>query len=229
MGDPRIAVVVLARDEARELPALLDHLATLPGTWEVVLADGGSSDGTPELAAARGVPVVTDRGGRAAQANAGARATSGDPVVFLHADSRLPPGAHAALVRAAHDPRVVGGSFALRFAGDGWFPRLLGGVYAVQQRLGFWYGDASIWCRRAAFDALGGFRADLPIMDDYDFVRRLRAAGATARLPGPALTSARRWERMGVVRTLLSWWLIRWAYLAGASPARLARLYRAVR
>jgi rSAM/selenodomain-associated transferase 2 len=224
----RIAVVVLARDEARELPALLDHLATLPGAWEVVLADGGSSDGTPAIARARGVPVVTDRGGRAAQANAGAQATTGDPVVFLHADSRLPPGAHDALRRAAHDPAVAGGSFALRFAGRGWFPRGLGAVYALQQRAGFWYGDATIWCRRAAFDALGGF-AELPVMDDYDFVRRLRAAGRTARLPGPATTSVRRWERMGVARTLVSWWVIRWLYLAGANPHALARLYRAVR
>ena len=222
------AVVVLARDEARELPRLLDHLAALPGRWEVVLADGGSADGTPELARGRGVPVVTEPGGRAAQANAGARATTGDPVLFLHADSRLPSTAHAALRRALHDPEVAGGWFALRFDGRGWFPRLLGAVYALQQRAGFSYGDSTLWCRRAVFDALGGFR-ELPIMDDYDLARRLATHGRIARIPGPSTTSSRRWERMGVVRTLLSWWVIRWLYVAGVEPARLARLYRAVR
>lgn len=219
---------MLARDEARELPGLLGHIEALPGDWEVVLADGGSSDGTPEIARARGVAVVCERGGRAAQANAGARAGTGDPILFLHADSRLPATAAAGLRRALADPAVVGGWFALRFAGDGWFPRVLGGVYALQSRLGFAYGDATPWCRRAVFEQLGGFR-ELPIMDDYDFVRRMARAGRIARVPGPSVTSSRRWERMGIARTMLAWVAIRWLYVLGVPPHRLAELYRAVR
>lgn len=224
----RPAVVVLARDEEAELPGLLDHLAGLPGSWEVVLADGGSVDATRAIARERGVPVVRSEAGRAAQANAGAAATTGDPVLFLHADSRLPGTAHAGLRRALHDPRVAGGNFALRFDGDGVFPRFLGAVYAAQRRLGFFYGDSTIWCRRTVFEALGGF-AELPIMDDYDFARRLRRAGHTACVPGPARTSARRWETLGVPRTLLVWWGIRWLYVLGVPPRHLAGLYRAVR
>jgi rSAM/selenodomain-associated transferase 2 len=226
----RVSVVIPALDEARELPRALDHLAALPGDWEVVVADGGSRDGT--LALARAHPrvdaVVQAGGGRAAQLNAGVAASAGDPIVFLHADSRLPFGAHAALRGAARPGGPVGGNFALRFRGGGAFARSLGAVYALQRRQGFYYGDSSVWARRASFAALGGFRA-LPIMDDYDFVRRLERLGPTACLPGPATTSARRWERAGVVRTVLSWVVIRWLFVAGVDPARLAGLYRRVR
>ena len=225
-----VCVVIPTLDEARELPGVLDHLATLPGDWEVVVADGGSRDAT--LALARAHPrvdaVVVAGGGRAAQLNAGVAATAGDPIVFLHADSRLPFAAHAALRGAARPGGPVGGNFALRFCGAGAFARTLGVVYALQRRLGFYYGDSSVWARRASVAALGGFRA-LPIMDDYDFVRRLERLGPTACLPGPATTSARRWKRAGVVRTVLSWVVIRWLFVAGVEPARLARLYRHVR
>jgi rSAM/selenodomain-associated transferase 2 len=226
----RVGVIVPTLDEAGELPRLLDHLAALPGDWEVVVADGGSRDATPAIARAhpRTDAFVEARGGRAAQLNAGAAASSGDPIVFLHADSRLPHGAHAALRAAAAADGVVGGNFALRFEGKGAFPRLLGAVYAAQRRLGFYYGDSSVWVRRAAFEALGGFR-ELPIMDDYDFVRRLERLGPTLRLAGPATTSARRWERAGIARTVLSWVVIRWLYVAGVPAERLARLYRRVR
>lgn len=225
-----VCVVIPTLDEARELPRALDHLAAVPGDWEVVVADGGSRDAT--LAIARAHPradvVVQASGGRAAQLNAGVAASSGDPIVFLHADSRLPFGAHAALRGAARPGGPVGGNFALRFRGEGAFARALGAVYALQRRLGFYYGDSSVWARRESVAALGGFRP-LPIMDDYDFVRRLERLGPTSRLPGPATTSARRWERAGVLRTVLSWIVIRWLFVAGVDPARLAGLYRRVR
>jgi rSAM/selenodomain-associated transferase 2 len=225
-----VSVVIPTLDEARELPRALDHLAALPGDWEVVVADGGSRDATLALARAhpRADAVVQASGGRAAQLNAGVAAGAGDPIVFLHADSRLPFGAHAALRGAARPGGPVGGNFALRFRGGGAFARALGAVYALQRFMGFYYGDSSVWARRETVAALGGFRA-LPIMDDYDFVRRLERLGPTARLPGPATTSARRWERAGVLRTVLSWVVIRWLFVAGVDPARLAGLYRRVR
>ena len=225
-----VSVVIPTLDEARELPAALDHLAALPGDWEVVVADGGSRDATLGLARAhpRADAVVQAAGGRAAQLNAGVAASTGDPIVFLHADSRLPFGAHAALRGAARPGGPVGGNFALRFRGGGAFARALGAVYALQRRLGFYYGDSSVWARRESIAALGGFRA-LPIMDDYDFARRLERLGPTACLPGPATTSPRRWERAGVLRTVLAWVVIRWLFVAGVDPARLAGLYRRVR
>jgi hypothetical protein len=105
---------------------------------------------------------------------------------------------------------------------------MLGAVYRLQRRHGFYYGDSSVWVRRSVFDTLGGFR-EIAIMDDYDFVRRLERSGATRCLPGPATTSARRWRAAGIPRTVLAWVVIRRLYVAGVSPARLARLYRMVR
>jgi rSAM/selenodomain-associated transferase 2 len=222
-------VIVPTFDEQAQLPALLDHLEALPGAWEVILADGGSRDRTAGIAAQRGVRLVASGRARAGQLNAAAATAVGELLVFLHADSRLPRDAHASMTAAAAgDAGAVGGNFALRFDGGDRFAGVLTAAYAFQRRLGVYYGDSSVWVTRAAFDRLGGYR-DLPIMDDYDFVRRLERAGPTARLPGPATTSDRRWRTIGISRTLLSWWLIRLAFLAGVPPARLARLYRRVR
>jgi rSAM/selenodomain-associated transferase 2/rSAM/selenodomain-associated transferase 1 len=221
-----ISVVVPTLDEAAALPGLLDHLAALAGRFEVIVADGGSRDGTTELAAAHpsAARVLRVPGGRAAQLNAGAAAARGDPIVFLHADTRLPAAAHRLLSQSTAD----GGNFAIRFDGGDAFSRVLGAWYSVQRRLGVYYGDSAIWVRPRVFEALGGFRP-LPIMEDYDLARRLERGFRTACLPGPAVTSARRWRALGVPRTVLSWVAIRWLFLARVPPERLARLYRRAR
>lgn len=230
---PLASVLIPTLNEAGELPHLLDHLAALHGHWEPIVADGGSRDATCEIARAHALRphVITQAGGRAAQLNAAARTASGDVLLFLHADSRLPRDAYASLAEAHRTPGVRGGNFALRFGDDdhGTFERVLGAIYRLQRRHGLYYGDSSIWVTRRAFEELGGFR-EIPIMDDYDFVRRLeRGPGTTRALPGPATTSARRWRRAGIARTVLAWFVIRRLYVAGVPPDKLARLYRAVR
>lgn len=224
-----VSVIVPTFQEAGQIEAVLDHLQALPGTWEVIVVDGGSHDATLALASrhASAPTVLRCAGGRARQLNAAAALAIGDPIVFLHADSRLPAGAWAAL-RAAFAAGHSGGNFTLRFDGGDRFSRVLGAVYAAQRRLGYYYGDSTIWVTAAAFERLRGYR-ELPIMDDYDFARRLEVLGATARLPGPATTSARRWRAQGIPRTVLSWVLIRWLYVAGVPPRRLAALYRRIR
>jgi len=204
---PLVSVIVPVLDEDAELPRVRAHLEALPGEWEVLVAEGP---------------------GRAARMNEAAHRARGDLLLFLHADSRLPAGAYESLVSAAARPAVVGGNFALRFDGEDRFARVLTAVYALQRRFGLYYGDSSVWVRRAVFEQLGGYR-ELAIMDDYDFVRRLEAAGQTECLPGPARTSDRRWRRMGAARTVCLWLSIRWLYLLGVPPKRLARLYRRIR
>ena len=221
-----VSVIVPALDEEAELPALFDHLDSAEGSWEVLVADGGSRDRTAEIARERGAQVVSEGSHRAGQLNAAAARARGDLLVFLHADSRLPPGAHRSL--SAVDPWIGGGNFALRFDGGDRFARVLTGAYALQRRFGFYYGDSTIWLRPATFAALGGYR-DLPIMDDYDLVRRLERGFETACLPGPALTSPRRWQAMGVPRTLVTWWAIRLLFVAGVPAERLARFYKRIR
>ena len=225
-----VSILVPTLDEERELPQLLDHLAALHGRWEPIVADGGSRDATRRIALGHPLrPLVIEAGrGRAEQLNAAARHAAGDVLLFLHADSRLPRDAYASLAEAARDPRIAGGNFALRFDGDGRFERALGAVYRLQRRHGFYYGDSSIWVRRTVFEQLGGFR-QIPVMDDYDFVRRLERAGATRCLSGPATTSPRRWRTMGIARTVFAWFVIRWLFVAGVAPQRLARLYGVVR
>lgn len=227
---PLVSIVVPVLDEAEALPALLDRLAGLAGRWEVVVCDGGSQDGTAELADAHPArpTVVRAPRGRAAQMNAGARAARGPVLLFLHADTHLPGDAHAQLAGALADPGLTGGNFTLCFDGADRFSRTIGAWYALQRRAGIYYGDSAIWLRRPAFERLGGFRA-LEIMEDYDLVRRMERSGRTACLPGPAVTSSRRWQRSGVVRTIASWVVIRWLFVAGTPPHRLARLYPHIR
>jgi len=224
---PLVSVIVPTLDEESALPRLLDHLAALDGRFEVIVADGGSSDATLALARAHPLApaVVTAPRGRARQLNVAAATARGELLVFLHADSLLPSGAYAALIAAWRDPAFAGGNFALRFEGDDVFARTLTATYAAQRRLGYFYGDSSIFARREAFEALGGFR-ELAVMDDYDFARRLGRHGRLACLPGPATTSSRRWRRLGVVRTVLSWVAIRWLFMLRVPPQRLAQLYR---
>jgi rSAM/selenodomain-associated transferase 2 len=225
-----ISIIVPVLDEEQAIGALLDHISRLPGRLETIVIDGGSRDRTRELASEhpyRPALVLASRG-RGSQCNAGAAAASGDVLLFMHADTRLPHDVYDSVAGALADPKVLGGNFALRFDGADRFSRLLGAWYALQRRAGVYYGDSAIWLRRTAFGRLGGFRA-LPIMEDYDLVRRLERAGRTACLAGPVVTSARRWQRLGLARTIASWVLIRWLFIAGAPPARLARLYPHVR
>ncbi len=154
---PLVSVLVPTLDEAGELPRLLDHLAALHGHWEPIVADGGSRDDTRRIARDHPLKprVIEHAGGRAAQLNAAARIATGDILLFLHADSRLPRDAYASLADAYRSaPHVHGGNFALRFGDDGGrriFERVLGAIYRVQRRNGLYYGDSSIWARASAF------------------------------------------------------------------------------
>jgi rSAM/selenodomain-associated transferase 2 len=230
MNGPLVSVVVPVLDEAGELPRALDRLAALAGAWEVLVVDGESRDRTVQLARTHplGPRVLTAGRGRASAMNAGAAVASGDVLLFLHADTALPHDAYRHLAAALADPAVAGGSFRVRFGGGDRFAELLGAIAAVQQRLGVVYGDSAIFARASVFRSLDGYR-DLPIMEDYDFARRLRRAGRTVRLGAEVVTSDRRWRERGRLRTVSTWAAIQALYSAGLEPTRLARLYRAVR
>jgi rSAM/selenodomain-associated transferase 2 len=219
---PRLAIVVPALDEEAVIGTHLP--AALREADEVVVSDGGSGDRTREIAAALGAKVVCGPPGRGAQLNRGAAATGAGALLFLHADTTLPPGARDRVLGALAAGHV-GGAFAVRFAPETALLRLGGRLASARSRLtGLALGDQAQFASRAAFAALGGYR-EWPLLEDLDFAWRLRRHGRTAQLEVPVVTSSRRFLQRGVLRTVATNWLIWGLYSAGVSPQRLARLY----
>ena len=225
---PGLAVVMPVLDEAAGIDAALMALAPLMARGvRVVVADGGSADDT--LARARrfdGVEVIQAPRGRAAQMNAGALAATGDGVLlFLHADTTLPPDADRLIEQALAGSQQVWGRFDVRITGR---PRMLRVVAACMNARSRWSGiatgDQALFMTRAAFDAIGGF-PEQPLMEDIEMSKRLRTLSRPACLRERVITSGRRWESRGVWSTIVLMWRLRWAYWRGASPQALARRY----
>jgi len=217
----RLSVIVPALNEADGIAACLRALAPLRARGhEVIVADGGSSDATRALAAPLADRIVAAPRGRARQMNAGAAAATGDALVFLHADSRLPAGADGLILGALRDR--AWGRFDIRIEGGASLFPVIAFFTNLRSRLtGIATGDQAIFVRRAAF---AGF-PEIALMEDIAFSKAMKRASAPACLRERAATSGRRWERDGVLRTVLLMWRLRLAYCLGASPDELARRY----
>jgi len=226
MPPPRLSIVVPALDEREALAANLP--AALAVGDQVIVADGGSSDGSPAVARELGAVVVSGPAGRGAQLNRGAAAANGDVLLFLHADTTLPPDARAQLERAV----------AAGYGGGGWLarfdvsdPLLRFGERWINARTRLTrlpLGDQAQFITRAAFDELGGYR-EWPIFEDLDLMRRLKRRHRVAVLAGPVVTSARRFRQGGRLKTVGVNWILWTLFALGVSPQRLARWYRKVR
>jgi len=251
-----ITVVIPTLNEEAVLPRTLSQAASL-GFDELIVVDGGSHDRTreivqafpsapaislqpstishqrsilsPQSSALSPVSLLTAPPGRANQMNAGAAASEGTVLLFLHADTSLPSDARQAVERALEDPACVGGRFDVRFerdSGPGW---LISRMMNLRSRwTGIATGDQAIFVRRSLFEQLGGY-SDLPIMEDVDFSRRLKRTGRLSALRSKVITSYRRWDTRGPLRTILLMWVLRFLYWIGISPHRITRLYGAVR
>lgn len=221
-----LSVIIPALDEAANLERLLpDLIARCPGV-EIIVVDGGSADRTAEVVRrCPGARYQTSARGRARQMNAGARAARGDVILFLHADTVLPPGAPAAVARALADAGVAGGRFDVRFATPRWPFRVIAAFMNWRSRVTrIATGDQAIFLRRAAFEALGGY-PDIPLMEDIELSRRLKRLGRMACLRLRVTTSARKWERDGILRTVLLMWTLRFLYWCGMDAGRLHAWY----
>lgn len=232
-GEPVITVVIPVLNDAAALASLLPGLPALPAdpSLEIIVVDGGEAS-DPSLNPLRerysGVRWMRSPPGRGAQMNHGARHARGRWLVFLHADTRLGVGWMNALRRLDEQPRIVGGSF--RFALDSparWARWIEWGVRIRVRLFDLAYGDQALFVRRTVFEALGEYR-ELPLMEDVDFIRRLRRQGRLEHVDVPALTSARRWERDGWCRRTIDNALLVALFLGGYPPERLARHYRGV-
>jgi rSAM/selenodomain-associated transferase 2 len=220
----RLTIVVPVLNEAAIIVAALAALAPLRARGaEIIVADGGSRDGTAQLAEPFADRVITVPRGRGAPMNAGAALGTGDALLFLHADTALPDNADR-LIDAALAPRAWG-RFDLRIAGSHPLLAVVARMINWRSRLtGIATGDQAIFVTREAFEAVGGF-PDLPLMEDIAISRRLKCLCRPFCIATPAVTSGRRWERNGVIRTILLMWRLRLSYYLGVEPALLARLY----
>lgn len=229
----RISVVIPVLNEKDDLPCTLKAMAEFPGLYEIIIVDGGSTDGTRESlsdhlpAHAR---MIDGPRGRGTQLNAGARSATGDVVLFVHADTRLPANAAQQISEAMSEAQVVGGGFCVRFLEHKpWFLRLVAAGINFRTRLfRSPTGDQAIFSRQDAFGAVGGF-AEWPIFEDVDFVRRLKRQGRFAIIKSRVATSARRYTTRGVLRTVFLMYALRIAFWLGVSPFHLHRWFKDVR
>ncbi|NUS53659.1 MAG: glycosyltransferase family 2 protein [Streptomycetaceae bacterium] len=221
-----VSIVVPVLNEAGILDAALHRLRRDFPDCELIVADGGSTDGTPELAAQHATVIHAPRG-RARQMNAGARQTTGEVLWFVHADTTVAPAALGQIRACLTDPAVVGGGLSLRF--DHRSPGLDLLAWASTRRarhLHQIFGDQAMFVRRSVFTELGGF-PELPIMEDLELSRRLHRRGRLCVLPATATASARRFTEHGTVRMIAFMQYLKLLHFAGTDPERIRARYAA--
>ncbi len=224
MTPSRLSIIVPVLNEADGITASLQPLQTWRARGhEIILADGGSSDATVALAEPWVDKIIRSGRGRARQMNTGARAARGDVLLFLHADTQLPPDADALILDALQ--ARAWGRFDVRLSGAHPLLRVVETLMNRRSRLtGIATGDQAIFVRRALFEKTGGY-PDIPLMEDIALSRALKKHGPPLCMKQRVLTSSRRWEQHGILRTILLMWKLRLAYALGADPARLVRHY----
>jgi rSAM/selenodomain-associated transferase 2/rSAM/selenodomain-associated transferase 1 len=220
-----ISVIIPTLDEKDNVSVTLKFLQNVSGV-EIIVVDGGSTDGTVQLVKSSGARMLSTSMGRASQLNAGALAANGGVLLFLHTDTRLPDGFQNHVFRLLARPHTVAGAFQLGIAGPGAGLRLIEKVANLRSRfLQLPYGDQAIFLKADLFRFLGGF-PDMPIMEDFVFMQRIKKYGRVAIVPLAVNTSARRWLKFGTFRTTLINQLMIAGYYLGVEPSRLARWYR---
>ena len=223
----KITLILPIYNEIKTVGSMLAQLEKLPGDWEILFADGGSSDGTPEQIG-HAFPVLNAPKGRANQMNFAAKQATADILWFVHCDSRLPEDAHAQICAAAEEGKQWG-CFHIGFDYDG--PFMGCNTYFSNRRAkkGIAFGDQGIWVRRDLFEEMGGF-PDLPIMEDYEFSLRMRRKCIPiCQLPGKIVTSGRRYERKCPLLTMWQMFYLRCLYRWGVDIRKIAKQYRDIR
>jgi rSAM/selenodomain-associated transferase 2/rSAM/selenodomain-associated transferase 1 len=221
---PQLSIIIPTLNEAHSIQRLLKSLQD--DRIEVIVVDGGSHDRTVELATAMPVTVLQTMAGRAIQMNTGAQIARGDILLFLHADTRLPPKFVSLVMQTLAQPETVAGAFDLqidsRQMGVRWIEQ---GVKWRSHGLQLPYGDQAIFLKAETFRAVGGF-PELPIMEDFELIRRLQTQGKIAIAPAAVVTSGRRWEKVGIVQTTFINQFVIAAYFLGIPSEQIARWYR---
>tara|TARA_R110002072_G_scaffold94299_3_gene208445 strand:+ start:8959 stop:9633 length:675 start_codon:yes stop_codon:yes gene_type:complete len=222
-----ISIIVPILNEAAQLPELLEHLlACKRASCEVILVDGGSTDQSPEQAEALGFSVVRSKKGRALQMNTGAKFASGDILLFLHADTRLPENSDQIIKQAFEDTRSDWGRFNVTISGRAFMFKVIAWFMNHRSRLSsIVTGDQAIFIRKNLFEKMGGFPVQA-LMEDIEFSKRLKRISKPVALRVKVITSGRRWEQKGIWNTIYLMWSLRFSYWRGVSAEELAAKYR---
>ena len=227
-GSPlRLSIIIPALNEEAHIATTLAPLQVMrQHGHEVIVVDGGSSDATVALAAPLADQLIHGERGRARQMNAGAALSQGDVLWFLHADTQVPEESDLLLLNALNGPDTVWGRFDVRLSGRHPLLRLVAHLMNLRSCLtGIATGDQGIFVRRAVFFDVGGY-PEQPLMEEIALSKQLKQLSKPLCIKTPLITSSRRWESHGILRTVLLMWRLRLLYALGADPARLARLYR---
>lgn len=224
-GTAKISIIIPVLNEASNIFSAI--ACTQPSTnIEVIVVDGGSQDDTNKIAESLNVTIISSPPGRAVQMNKGAMLANGDILLFVHADTRLPPGYDVMIRTNIQKTGTVAGAFALRIDAEVASLRLV--EWSVNMRSRFWqmpYGDQAIFLTKDTFNKIGNF-PELPFMEDFEIMRRLKRIGRITIIPVPVVTSARRWLQKGIWKTTLINQIVIIAYLLGVPPQQLVRWYR---
>lgn len=219
-----ISIIIPTCNEADNIGKLLPGLLATPGV-ELLVVDGGSADNTVDVAKSLGAKVISTPPGKAKQMNAGAEAARGDILLFLHGDTKLAPGFVKQVRDTLEQPGISAGAFRLSIDGKGFGLRVIEWLVNLRAKvLQMPYGDQGIFVTADMFFSIGAFPAQ-PIMEDFELMRRLKKRGRVGILPLRATTSARRWERLGILKTTVINQAIIIGYLFGVSPEKLAGWY----
>jgi rSAM/selenodomain-associated transferase 2 len=221
----KLSIVMPVLNEAVEIEAALAALAPFRRRGvEVIVVDGGSSDGTPEIARPGADRVIAAARGRSLQMNAGAAAAQDDMLLFLHADTRLPENADRLVLDGLARSGRAWGRFDVRIAGGGLLRAVAVMMNARSRLIGIATGDQALFVTRAAFEAAGGY-PPIALMEDVALSAKLKRISRPLALRVCVTTSARRWRAHGTLRTMLLMWVLRLRFFLGADPAKLARVY----
>jgi len=219
-----ISIIIPTFNEAAEIGTTLAELRSLGGNAEIIVADGGSNDGTATIARDFEAIVVESPRGRGGQMHAAALVSKGEIIWFVHADSRPAPDALNEIRRALEDPSVVAGNFTLRFAGESRPAKFMTWFYRHISKIGLLYGDSGIFVRRDTYESVGGFKP-LPLFEDLELVGRVRKIGKLVTLNAEILTSSRRFENRAFLPVFVRWIAFQCLYWIGVSSHTMAKIY----